>query len=33
MVMTKRMRLFLIVFLGVMSAMAPLATVMYLPSL
>lgn len=33
MVMTKRMRLFLIVFLGVMSAMAPLATDMYLPSL
>ena len=31
--MSPRMRLYLTVFLGVMSAMAPLATDMYLPAL
>ena len=33
MTMTKRMRLFLTLFLGMMSAMAPLSTDMYLPAL
>ena len=33
MTMTKRMRLFLTIFLGMLSAMAPLSTDMYLPSL
>ena len=33
MVLTKRMRLFLTLFLGMMSAMAPLSTDMYLPAL
>lgn len=33
MIMTKRTRLFLTIFLGVMSAMAPLSTDMYLPAL
>ena len=33
MVLTKRMRLFLTLFLGMMCAMAPLSTDMYLPAL